>query len=996
MDSAYTTSLKFNPLNQELAENGVDMERYETLENCSYHTTESLSNKLLSMGFGNGLSLLHINARSLTKNIEAILDLLTSLDMKLTCLLITETWLTDTKAAPVIPGYTYVGNNREHKIGGGTAIYVHDAVSFKVRHDLQVDNNIFESTFIEIFAQEKNILVGCIYRAPNTNYYDFEEALEQLTLTIAYERKIAFVGGDLNINLLNFDEASQVNHFVDMMLSNKMIPTISKPTRVTDKSETLIDNIYTNSDKKVYSGVLLDNDISDHFPLINISDVQIHISHQQPQQTSKPYITHERTVKFCSYLAQHFERFDEIKDVDTACERLIDSIQSNIREFFPSKPSNRKTSQKQPWMTRALLTSVNKKNILFKTYLKDRNKQNSVQYKEYKNILTKLLRSAKKLYFQKQLDKHRYDGKQTWNILKEVIGTKSQSNPPQALVQNGVLTEDRNEICEILNEFFAEVGSKINASVDETNCDPLSFLSSNSSSIFLIPTDQKEVTGIIADLGQTSSGEDELSVSIIKALSQVLVDPLVHIINLSLTQGRFPNKLKSAIVIPVFKSGDKTQPQNYRPISIISNISKIFEKVIYRRIYNFLESHKIISPTQFGFRKHHSTEHALIHCVDFVTKALEDNKHSLGVYLDTRKAFDSVNHSILVKKLTKYGIRGKCAELIEDYLSGRTQKVKINDTVSKPKHVTCGIPQGSVLGPLLFIIYINDLNSLSENLHIVTFADDTSLFLSDEHYGNLESVMNKELQSVKTWFDSNKLKLNLDKTCFQIFTKQRDKELPELKIDEIDIKHSHTVRFLGLLLDNQLTFKAHIKKLSTKLSQIAGLIRRARRYLEKEHLLLLYNSLMLPHVNYCCLLWGINYKTNLQSIIKIQKRIARTILGLNYRDSVAHRFKEIGMLSLYSIVAYKSVIFAYKYLNHLQPKIFEDMLSVRTQKMTRCQDTFIVPFTRNMYRKHTSRFYIPETWNRLQHPCKLEKDIKLSTLKNNVKVYLLQNQYQIH
>ena len=299
--------------------------------------------------------------------------------------------------------------------------------------------------------------------------------------------------------------------------------------------------------------------------------------------------------------------------------------------------------------------------------------------------------------------------------------------------------------------------------------------------------------------------------------------------------------------------------------------------------------------------------------MDFVTKALEDNKHSLGVYLDTRKAFDSVNHSILVKKLSKYGMRGKCAELIQDYLTGRTQKVKINETVSKPKHVTCGIPQGSVLGPLLFIIYINDLNSLSENLKIITFADDTSLFLSDMHYENLESVMNKELQSVKTWFDSNKLKLNIEKTCFQIFTKQKDKELPELKIDEVNIRHSHTVKFLGLLLDSQLTFKAHIKNLSTKLSQIAGVINRARRYLEQEHLLLLYNSLMLPHLNYCCLLWGINYKTNLQSIIKIQKRSARTILGLNYRDSVTHRFKEIGMLSIYSIVTYKSVIFAHKY-----------------------------------------------------------------------------------
>ena len=174
-----------------------------------------------------------------------------------------------------------------------------------------------------------------------------------------------------------------------------------------------------------------------------------------------------------------------------------------------------------------------------------------------------------------------------------------------------------------------------------------------------------------------------------------------------MTQGRFPNKLKSAIVIPIFKKGDSTHAENYRPISILSNISKIFEKVMYKRIYNFLESHNIISDTQFGFRQNHSTEHALIHFVDFVTKALEDDQHSVGVYLDTKKAFDSVNHSLLLKKLIKYGIRGKCAELIEDYLKGRTQKVKIGNSLSTPKDITCGIPQGSVLGPLLFM-YIND------------------------------------------------------------------------------------------------------------------------------------------------------------------------------------------------------------------------------------------------------------------------------------------------
>ena len=990
----YSTDHHFNPLSKDLAESGIDAERFSTLECCSYRTSGSLHETFKSLRWDKCLTLLHINARSLTRNIEAILDMLSTLQMKPSCLLISETWLNDTKLAPDIPGYTFVGNNRRNKIGGGTGVYILDRISYKVRNDFQDQNNYLETTIIEIILADRNVLVGCAYSAPNINHSDFLEAIENLMQNITRENKTSFIGGDLNVNLLSFGSVNQVNHFVDLMISNKMIPTISKPTRVTGESETLIDNIFTNTNKIISSGIILNNDISDHFPLFNITHVQIDTPNPQTKQPSKPHITCDRTAKFSAYLAQYFHNFNQIIDVDEACDNIINGVQAKISTFFPAKPCSRKTSHKQPWMTPALLTSVNRKNTLYKLYLKNRNNHSLLQYKEYKNILTKLIRSAKKHYYQTQLDKHRDDGKRTWDVLKEILGTKAKSQSPQCLMTEGGVTTNRDEICEIFNNFFVEIGPKINASVHTNDCDPLSFIPPNSNSIFMIPTDEHEVKTIIAEMRQTSSGEDELSVSIIKALSQPLSKPLAHVINLSMTQGRFPNKLKSAIVIPIFKKGDSTHAENYRPISILSNISKIFEKVMYKRIYNFLESHNIISDTQFGFRQNHSTEHALIHFVDFVTKALEDDQHSVGVYLDTKKAFDSVNHSLLLKKLIKYGIRGKCAELIEDYLKGRTQKVKIGNSLSTPKDITCGIPQGSVLGPLLFIVYINDLNSISQNLKIITFADDTNIFLSDSKYENLELKMNTELQLVKTWFECNKLKLNIDKTCFQVFTKQKLTELPALNLDDIAIKHSSTVKFLGLYVDSHLTFKAHIKKLCTKLCQIAGIIRSAGRYLGKNHKLLLYNCLVLPHISYCCLLWGINYDSNLQCILKMQKRLARTILGLNYRDSVTHRFKDIGMLSIYSIVTYKSIIFAHKHINNAKPKILKDLLKVRAPNVTRNLDTFDVPFTRHIYRKHTSRFFVPEAWNKLLQPCKLGMDVKLTTIKNNVKTHLLLTQYQ--
>ena len=557
--------------------------------------------------------------------------------------------------------------------------------------------------------------------------------------------------------------------------------------------------------------------------------------------------------------------------------------------------------------------------------------------------------------------------------------------------ENGVTT-DYKEISEIFSKFFVEVGPNINNSINDNGHDPLSFLSTNESSIFLLPTDDHEIASIIKEMRQTSSGDDNISVSVIKALSNALTKPLAHIINLSMTQGKFPKKLKSALVIPIFKNGNRTLAQNYRPISILPIFAKLFEKVVYKRIYNFLESQNIISPTQFGFRQNHSTEHALIYFIDFVTKSLEDGKHAIGVYLDVKKAFDSVNHTILKRKLYKYGMRGKCAELLENYLQDRTQRVKIGDHLSHPRKLTCGIPQGSVLGPLLFIIYINDLNNISNKLNIITFADDTNLFLSNKEFECLESNMNNELKRVKTWFESNKLKLNTEKTCYQVYTKHNSSVAPKIMINDISIKCSPTVKFLGLHVDSQLTFKEHIKKLCTKLCQIAGIISRSRWYLSQNYRLLLYNTLVLPHLNYCCLIWGINFKSNLNCILMIQKRIARTILGLNYRDSVTHRFKDIDILSIYNIVIYKAIVFAYKHLNNFQPTILRELLIERAPNITRNHDTFDIPFTRHTYRRHTPKFFIPETWNKMQEPCSLTRTIKLSTLKANAKSHLLINQ----
>ena len=334
-----------------------------------------------------------------------------------------------------------------------------------------------------------------------------------------------------------------------------------------------------------------------------------------------------------------------------------------------------------------------------------------------------------------------------------------------------------------------------------------------------------------------SLGPNSIPIYIMKLCNAFFSNGLLKIVNLSFVTGIFPDLCKIAKVVPIFKKGDPLKCNNYRPISLLPIFSKIFEKFIYSRMYSFLEKNNLLQDKQFGFRSKHSTTHALISLTESIKNFLDKKDIVSGIFIDLEKAFDTVNHSILCDKLNYYGFRGKSNDLIKSYLINRKQFVSINGYDSTKLDITCGVPQGSTLGPLLFLLYINDLQNSLKFAKSSHFADDTCLTYSNKNPKTLEINLNHDLKNLTQWLRANRLSLNVDKTKLLIFKSKYNKNQYQdmiIKLLGKRLEPSTSVKYLCIHIDHNLSWDCHIKEMNAKLSRTNGIISNLRQLCSKE------------------------------------------------------------------------------------------------------------------------------------------------------------------
>ena len=416
---------------------------------------------------------------------------------------------------------------------------------------------------------------------------------------------------------------------------------------------------------------------------------------------------------------------------------------------------------------------------------------------------------------------------------------------------------------------------------------------------------------------------------------------------------------------------------------------------MYDRLFRFIEKMELLYYLQFGFRKFHSTSLALMFLVDKITKALHEGDYVLGVFIDFSKAFDTVNHGILLSKLWSYGIRGNTYKWLESYLDRRSQYVNYNSKDSSTQIIKCGVPQGSILGPLLFLLYVNDIALVSNVILPILFADDTNVFKTGKNVDNLIMVMNQELEKIVTWLNANKLSLNVKKTHFLIFRsigKAKPIFMSSVQINGEQIKEDIKTKFLGVVLDNRLTWAYHIQYIKNKIAKGIGVICRARRLLNVKTLCTLYHSFVYPYLNYAAEVWADTTDNYLRTILTLQKKSVRIINHSQRFEHTRPLFTKFNILRLEEIHVYKVALIMFKVFKHDVPMVFSDLFRRNEDvynRDTRQTDQFHVPKARTDYMLRAISVKGVNIWNKLSS--KISHDCSFVSFKISLKKYLINN-----
>lgn len=783
-----------------------------------------------------------------------------------------ETWIkADNTALYSINGFNGTFSSRNHS-SGGLAVYIRSTINFKILENSSCDG--FHHISVELSLNGGKYEIHGVYRPPSFDFNVFYELLEGWLNNNSSGNHPCLVLGDLNVpvNMPNNNVVLKYKHLLqsyNFMCSNTFV---TRPA-----SSNILDHVVCRmSDADRLCNYTVLNDISDHSFIL--SEIKLQFRTDRVVM-SKNIVDHEK-------LENEFEQFINniglVNDVDTCLSNIIAKYNALLDECTRTISKTVKIKGTQcPWMTLDLWTLIKIKNKYLK---KCRAFPNDIRSAELLKHVSKKLeiakRQTKKRYYENLLNNTSHS--KLWKNINSLLG-KSKNKLNLSLNMNGGTISNSKQICETFNEHFSSIGSKLAEKIPSTSDNPLRYITPTPESLFLQPASVNEIIILINSLETNKSpGPDSIPTKIIKnnalAFSRLLCDSF----NSMIETGSYPNCLKTAKVVPIFKSGDPALVDNYRPISTLSVFNKIFEKLLVNRLVQFFDQRNILYNMQYGFRNGSSTTVAITELVDKILEETDSKKFVGALFLDLKKAFDTINHNILLRKLDCYGIRGVANRIISSYLSNRTQFVSYNGEKSSLKRISTGVPQGSNIGPLLFLIYINDIGRICLKGTPRLFADDTALFYPHIKPEAILSNMHEDLLLLQNYFACNLLSLNLQKTKYMIFRspKKAPPITPDLLIGTDSIEKVDSFKYLGILLDCTLSWDPHIKNLANKISALCGILKKFSCFLPRKALLTFYFAHIHSRFSYLIISWGRACKSKLKRLQTLQNRCFKIIYNL--------------------------------------------------------------------------------------------------------------------
>ena len=758
-------------------------------------------------------------------------------------------------------------------------------LTIQLRNDLNSDSD--EILWISTNIKSKKFVIAIVYKPQYLTLSSLENSLQKAHQISSNVLLI----GDFNINLLNENTDSRC--LLELCKNYGFSQYINGPTRSDDNSESLIDHLWATETIKPSAGKAAG--ISDHAGIYAVlPDVEA-VPKTKPiiGRSFKHYDATKAQADFVNSIqVTDFDLEIMNGNVNRASEILSGTIAEVCNRFAPEKEfHSRGKTQIPPWFTPELISLIEEKQEALCYHRFYQTGASRASLKLLTSKIKSLKRSLKKEHFASQIEKHKNNSKKLWQLLKEA----TRSQVPDTNIEPDDITKTK---ANMFNNFFSTIGRK---TLQKLNLSETPFTPTSTEGYIFEPTTPSEVEDLISRMKtNTATGYDKIPARILIDLRPVISIPLSNLINISFQKSIFPSNMKHALVRPIFKNkGHADDPQYYRPISVLTALSKIVERAAVNRLVKHLEETNKLYNSQHAYRQSHSTTTALVEITEFFHQELEKRNIPAIVATDLSKAFDSVSHGLLLQKLQDLGLHRMSTTWIGSYLSERTQSTKFSSVTSDEDRVLAGVPQGSILGPILFIAFTADLAREMDGCKVVAYADDAALLISATSWKQLKHKIETNVKNAQSWYTKNGLLINSEKTEFMV-VKQRG--IFEINISngaqDVVIKSKDCLKVLGMKVDSSLTWRNHISQIKSRTTNAIRNIARTNFVLPLESRLLLTNALVVPHYNYGDIIYDGCTADARDALERNQNYAAKAILGRSKFSSSTNALKEIGWIPL--------------------------------------------------------------------------------------------------